>query len=162
MFSPFPLTPIILNPNDCQDWDSLQNSGQDDYSDSSASDNLGYDNDDRTATDDGYSDVNESTYNDGSDYNSYGYDDSNKRDYGDDNPYQVLNSDVTVHHEHRHKLVQPRYDDSGASGDSDDSQSQGIDYKEDNYDYYDDCGCSKYDDGTLEYDNEGDDDCSCD
>ncbi|VXD13527.1 hypothetical protein PL8927_270017 [Planktothrix serta PCC 8927] len=33
MFSPIPLTPVFLNPDDSQDWNTSQDSGQDDYTD---------------------------------------------------------------------------------------------------------------------------------
>lgn len=105
MFPPIPLTAIILNPNDCKDWDSSQNSGQDDYSDSSASDNLDCDNSDYTVTDDSYGNVNESSYN--YDYSNRSGCEYNNSNYSQSNNAQVSNSDVTVHHKHRHYLVEP-------------------------------------------------------
>lgn len=110
MFSPIPLNPVFFNPDDSPDWNTSQDSGQDDYTDVNTPHNLDHHNSDHNfidLIDDYYGNVDESNYSD--DY-SDGYENyAQSENYGDDD-VQVLNSDITVHHKHRHKHYLVKYD----------------------------------------------------
>lgn len=131
MFGPIPLTPMLLNPDDAQDWDSSQDYGQDDHTDVNTSNNPDDQNGDRNAIDDYYGNTDESSYNidqgDYSGYNNYSQSDSYYDGNDDTSYHQVLNSSQTIHNQQDHYLVQPDNNYQSTDGYSD-PQPEGIDY----------------------------------
>ncbi|WP_377476030.1 MAG: hypothetical protein P2A85_24870 [Microcoleus anatoxicus] len=131
MFSPIPLTPMLLNPDDSQDGNTSQDSGHHDHThdhtDVNTSHNLDDNNGDRKAIDDYYGNIDESSYN-----SSYNIDQGDRYGYNDYSQY----------------LVQP--DNNYQSTDCySDPQPEGIDYQESSCDY--DCDYSDYGRGNDNY-----------